>query len=387
MPVAQTLDSKVIVRIDKKLQAQKREKVGNFYVPEHMMDFSNNLQFGEIISFGDDAKKVIPEIEIGDIAIFDHSIEFKVVSTDKRDDEAASMEEDMFLVEVEENGDEIRYIPTSLGVTNKLFGIFKNDKIIPSRGMVFCSIEAKITEFQLVNGVYINSEESKQPIIDALELASHARKEYSNAYSKIEKTEKHAELLEELSTLLSKIENEIESLTQRLNRTEVAEVTILHKNELDKIDINTGDVALVDEKMIYPIDLFGSRFIIIRNIKWLIAKKFNTLNMKKNKLAIGPLLNRVIIKLDEPKKETSAGIYIPDSAKEKEPTGRVVAVGPGYSEEFPMKLKVGDRILYEKFKGTELVIDKEKYLALMDVDIICTLDDHMKASIGFLSAT
>jgi chaperonin GroES len=93
------------------------------------------------------------------------------------------------------------------------------------------------------------------------------------------------------------------------------------------------------------------------------------------KLALTPLSNRVIVKQDEAQKKIKT-IHIADTAQVKPNTGEVVAVGKGFSEEFPMEIKVGDRILFEKGSGTEVIIDDVEYLILRDPSVICTLQDN-----------
>ena len=75
-------------------------------------------------------------------------------------------------------------------------------------------------------------------------------------------------------------------------------------------------------------------------------------------MTIKPLADRIVIKVIEDTEQTSGGIFIPDSAKEKPQKGEVVAVGPGKvmdsGEREPMEVKVGDVILYGKYAGTDV---------------------------------
>ena len=67
------------------------------------------------------------------------------------------------------------------------------------------------------------------------------------------------------------------------------------------------------------------------------------------------------------------GLYIPDNAKEKPQQGEVVAVGPGKFEDgkrIDMELKVGDKVLYGKYSGTEVTVDNEQYLILRESDVL-----------------
>ncbi len=83
---------------------------------------------------------------------------------------------------------------------------------------------------------------------------------------------------------------------------------------------------------------------------------------------VKPLADRVVVKPAEVEQKTASGIIIPDTAKEKPMTGEVVAVGDGKKDE-PMTVKVGDKVLYGKYSGTEICIDGTDYLIMRENDI------------------
>ena len=87
---------------------------------------------------------------------------------------------------------------------------------------------------------------------------------------------------------------------------------------------------------------------------------------------IKPLADRVVIKPMPAEEVTTAGIIIPDSAKEKPLKGEVLAVGNGTKDE-EMVLKAGDRGLYGKYAGTEVELDGEKYLIMRQSDVLATI--------------
>ena len=87
---------------------------------------------------------------------------------------------------------------------------------------------------------------------------------------------------------------------------------------------------------------------------------------------IRPLADRVVIEPQEAQTSTAAGLYIPDSAKEKPQQGIVVAVGPGKADE-PMEVKVGDTVLYGKYAGVELTVEDKKYLIVKQSDILAII--------------
>ncbi len=87
-----------------------------------------------------------------------------------------------------------------------------------------------------------------------------------------------------------------------------------------------------------------------------------------------PLADRVLVKPIEKEEKTKSGIYLPDTAKEKPQEGEVVAVGPGKLDDngkrVPMDLKVGDRVIYAKYGGTEIKVDDEELIILRESDIL-----------------
>lgn len=87
-----------------------------------------------------------------------------------------------------------------------------------------------------------------------------------------------------------------------------------------------------------------------------------------------PLGDRVIIKVLEKEEKTSAGIVLPDKAKEKPQEGEVKAVGPGRilddGTKVQMEIKVGDKVVFSKYAGTEIKIGDEEYLILRQDDIL-----------------
>ena len=87
-----------------------------------------------------------------------------------------------------------------------------------------------------------------------------------------------------------------------------------------------------------------------------------------------PLGDRLLVKPLEQEEKTASGIILPETAKEKPQEGEVLAAGPGARKEdgerFEMDVKVGDRVLYAKYAGTEIKMDGQKYLILRESDIL-----------------
>jgi chaperonin GroES len=93
----------------------------------------------------------------------------------------------------------------------------------------------------------------------------------------------------------------------------------------------------------------------------------------KNAVAVKPLADRVVVRALEESEQMRGGLYIPDTAKEKPQQGEVVAVGPGRFEKeqrVPMEVKVGDKVLYGKYSGTEVTVDNEQLLILRESDVL-----------------
>ena len=96
-----------------------------------------------------------------------------------------------------------------------------------------------------------------------------------------------------------------------------------------------------------------------------------------------PLHDRVVVKRIEEKESIKGGIIIPDSAKEKQQEGEVIAVGGGKREKgelVPLDVKVGDRVLFGKYSGTEIKIDDEDLLILREEEILAKLSGAAKAA-------
>jgi chaperonin GroES len=91
-----------------------------------------------------------------------------------------------------------------------------------------------------------------------------------------------------------------------------------------------------------------------------------------------PLHDRVVVRRIEEDERSKGGIIIPDTAKEKPQQGEVVAVGPGARDERgvvqPLDVKAGDRVLFGKWSGSEVVIDSEELLVMKESDILGVLE-------------
>ncbi len=96
-------------------------------------------------------------------------------------------------------------------------------------------------------------------------------------------------------------------------------------------------------------------------------------------MKLQPLHDRVIVKPSEPEEVTKGGIILPDTAKERPQQGEVIAVGTGKLTEdgkvIPLQVKVGDKVIYGKYSGTEVTIDGEEYLIMRESDIFAIVQN------------
>jgi len=92
------------------------------------------------------------------------------------------------------------------------------------------------------------------------------------------------------------------------------------------------------------------------------------------KVDLKPLGDRLVVESVEQAQTTTGGVILPDTAKEKPQEGMVLAVGPGRKTEkgevIPIELKVGDRIIYSKYSGSEIKIEGKEYLIISEKDVL-----------------
>jgi chaperonin GroES len=95
-------------------------------------------------------------------------------------------------------------------------------------------------------------------------------------------------------------------------------------------------------------------------------------------MKLTPLADRIVVKASEPEEKTKGGLYIPDTGKEKPQHGEVVAVGTGKTSDtgtlIKPNVKVGDKVLYGKYSGTEVTVDSQEYLIMRESDVFAILN-------------
>lgn len=99
----------------------------------------------------------------------------------------------------------------------------------------------------------------------------------------------------------------------------------------------------------------------------------------KTKVNLRPLHDKILVERDEATAQTAAGIFLPESSKEKPTTATVLAVGEGTlnettGERTPLDINVGDRIILSKWGGTEITLDGEEYLIINASDVLAIVD-------------
>jgi chaperonin GroES len=95
-------------------------------------------------------------------------------------------------------------------------------------------------------------------------------------------------------------------------------------------------------------------------------------------ISLKPLGNRIVVEPIEEEEITAGGIVLPETAKEKPQKGEILAVGPGErddsGERIPMDVKVGDKVLFAKYSGTEIKLDGKKLLILRESDLLAIVE-------------
>ena len=94
-------------------------------------------------------------------------------------------------------------------------------------------------------------------------------------------------------------------------------------------------------------------------------------------MTIKPLLDRVVLKVEEAEEKTKSGIILSSAAQEKPQFASVVAVGPGGvvdGKEVKMEVKVGDQVIYSKYAGTDVKLDDEEYIVVKQSDILAVIE-------------
>jgi chaperonin GroES len=115
-----------------------------------------------------------------------------------------------------------------------------------------------------------------------------------------------------------------------------------------------------------------------QDFSFTFCSSFNHLNLKEILMAITPLNDRVLLKRVAGEEKSAGGIIIPDTAKEKPQEGKIIAVGPGKlekGERLALTVKVGDRVLFGKYSGTEVNFGGEELVLLREEEIFAVIGE------------
>ncbi len=95
-------------------------------------------------------------------------------------------------------------------------------------------------------------------------------------------------------------------------------------------------------------------------------------------MQLKPLADRLVVKVVSGEERTKSGLYLPDTAQEKPQEGEVIAVGNGRvldnGQKMPLEVKVGDRIIFSKYSGTEIKLDGEKFVIFSERDVLAVIE-------------
>lgn len=253
-------DGREVRKKNVKLATRKFEVV----MPPHQVDFQSNLQFGEIVSAGSIAKEQFPEAQVGDILIFHHGVEHKPRTENEPN------YHDYHLIETDEGGDEYRVV----NFTNELFGVLKLEEgiIIPYNKFVFCHFNIKKASIQksksglwLPDQWLLTSEEINQKLEKLKEdIASIT----SSTVMKQRTNNKNYKSQNEIKRAVDSINRERALLTKKMGQRQYVEVTVLfiHPDTNTELgtNIQAGDTILADYGTLYPLDMMGRQYTLVR---------------------------------------------------------------------------------------------------------------------------
>lgn len=250
-------DNYILVQIDKKAQIERATKVGAIYInPDDPMKYY--LQYGEVKAIGSFALQEFPEMKVGDIALFHHSVE----------------DGDDRLINVLEDGDEIRYLDGSNKDMNyEVYGVIKNGELIASRQYLFAETKVHIiresmpTSLTLVDPDMWDNEEY---LLDKLKKIEFEEDQLiktlpDNQDPMIILSKSELELYTEVINAINSMREERRLISIQINKKRLAIVEVLHINPSTSKEFNVNPFGhlIVDQKVLYPFEVEGNRFLLI----------------------------------------------------------------------------------------------------------------------------
>lgn len=254
----------VLVEIDKTAQKAKQEKTksGIFLSPKYVF-MKYNLQYGDVIAIGANVKKRFPQIEVGDIAIFNHKVE-----------EVGSN----LYVRTLDNGNEWRLVPDNEDLKNlQLYGIYKPDsgQIIPHPEYVFFKEKTEKLKQEVITSLLVPEEgmwEDKELLMGKqAEITREIEWRRQDLAGMHHDRDKHK--ITDTQRRLSALQSELARITAFMNAAQLVKGEVVysppHLAESGQVCPQDNFVLSKDEE--YPLDFAGNNFLIYRT-KYLIAK-------------------------------------------------------------------------------------------------------------------
>jgi co-chaperonin GroES (HSP10) len=376
---------RIIIKIDIREQGKKRAGTQEGVALSPLFQFMMyNLQYGEVVQMGGEAKKHYPELEVGDIAIIHHTIEsqpHRILNYELSKYRIIQYELRM-IDSFNPNGRDIfGKINKGKAHVSKTKGLEISDTIIPFSKNVFLKFH-----FDLYEG---NDEKARMSslLYDAnFDLTKHhdldslrntiAKKQKSGAELYQTKFRAHLMQLQQLDP--DKIENRehiemLESGIESLKRDAQKVSYYINKNHLLQCKIafplQVNRDVIVTFKELYPISLFDKKYLIANEAFILAYVLKQTDNMPTT---IIPKGERVLILPIEEEKESA--VIIPDGAKEAPCKGRVIAVGEKCDD-----IEPEDVVLYKRHIGIEIDMNGVKHLIMEQNNILCIVEEYTSA--------
>lgn len=269
----------IIVKIDKKAQKHKREQLpSGIFIPPDYAGMLYNLQYGEILSIGENAKITHPDAEIGDICLFKHTVEDDDTNLVKEEKEMfigpagtefrVTFEHKVVLASHRMNNDE------TLEPSTEIYGIIKGDgTLIPTDNYVFLS--PNVTVFRnkpkavgiIFDATYDDEmwgdPERIKIKLDELQVHIDSLKQ---SYPKFVQSSKDVDKGDEITRAIESIMREKEALTWELHRDKLCIATVQHINESTSRELcetYPGDQVLCLQNVLYALHIVEQRFLLI----------------------------------------------------------------------------------------------------------------------------
>jgi hypothetical protein len=251
-----THNATIAVRIDKQKQNEKRENTGGFLLDPRFIAMKRNLQYGTVVEIGDQVAKHSPEIQVGDIACFHHYVEDNKYT----------------LLETLDNGDEIRIaypVPHDVdhSHSSQLYAIVKpTGEVIPYDSYVFLNNVFEPLEKQTdYNGFMVSETDSldTELVLKQQNDATGYRKSLEMTFKNSKNLAQREAIYAELNSIVAQ-QDELAETANKIRR--VIGKVVKVGNKSNAMGINAGSKVVVDKEILYPINIMGQSYLIVRNI-------------------------------------------------------------------------------------------------------------------------